>query len=65
MVDFVPALAESIPGAKFVDIVRHPKDSFVSWFGLQEVRTPTIVQLLCMHRPVQDEQRVYVSLFYL
>lgn len=38
LIEFVGTLDEHIPEAKFVDIVRHPKDSFVSWLALQQVR---------------------------
>lgn len=37
LIEFVGTLDEHIPEAKFVDIVRHPKDSFVSWLALQQV----------------------------
>ena len=36
MINFLPILAKEFPNAKFVDIVRHPKDAFVSWYGLAQ-----------------------------
>jgi len=36
MIDFMPQLAKELPDAKFVDIVRHPKDAFTSWYGLAQ-----------------------------
>ena len=36
MIDFMPKLAEELPNANFVDIIRHPKDSFTSWYGLTQ-----------------------------
>ncbi|KAM3567063.1 hypothetical protein VYU27_010786, partial [Nannochloropsis oceanica] len=36
LIEFLPTLQANIPDAKFVDIVRHPKDSFVSWLALQQ-----------------------------
>lgn len=36
MIDFMPQLAKELPNARFVDIVRHPKDSFTSWYGLAQ-----------------------------
>uniref|UniRef100_A0A7S2KWU4 Uncharacterized protein n=1 Tax=Leptocylindrus danicus TaxID=163516 RepID=A0A7S2KWU4_9STRA len=36
MIDFMPKLAAEHPNAKFVDIVRHPKDAFTSWYGLSQ-----------------------------
>lgn len=36
LIEFIPVLAAHIPNARFVDIVRHPKDSFVSWYALQQ-----------------------------
>ena len=36
MINFSPILAKEFPNAKFVDIVRHPKDTFVSWHGLAQ-----------------------------
>lgn len=36
LIDMMPLLAENIPGAKFVGIVRHPTDAFCSWYGLTQ-----------------------------
>lgn len=36
LIEMVDILNEKLPDAKFVDIVRHPKDSFGSWIGLQQ-----------------------------
>ena len=36
MVNFLPILSRELPNAKFVDIVRHPKDSFCSWVALSQ-----------------------------
>lgn len=36
MINFMPMLAKEFPNAKFVDIVRHPKDAFRSWYGLAQ-----------------------------
>ena len=35
LIEFVELLSDNIPDAKFIDIVRHPKDSIVSWMALQ------------------------------
>jgi len=35
-VKFLPILSKELPNAKFVDIVRHPKDSFCSWYALSQ-----------------------------
>jgi len=35
LIEFVGLLSDNIPDAKFIDIVRHPKDSIVSWMALQ------------------------------
>ena len=47
LIEFVESLDEHIPEAKFVDIVRHPKDSFVSWLALQQVGSCCVI-LLCV-----------------
>ena len=36
MVNFLPILSKELPNAKFVDIARHPKDSFCSWYALSQ-----------------------------
>jgi len=36
LIEMVEILNKKLPDAKFVDIVRHPKDSFGSWIGLQQ-----------------------------
>ena len=36
MINFLPILAKELPNAKFVDIVRHPKDAFISWYALSQ-----------------------------
>ena len=36
MINFLPILSKELPNAKFVDIVRHPKDSFCSWYALSQ-----------------------------
>ena len=36
MINFMPMLAKEFPNAKFVDIVRHPKDAFISFYVLAQ-----------------------------
>ena len=36
MVNFLPMLSRELPNAKFVDIARHPKDSFCSLYALSQ-----------------------------
>lgn len=36
LMNLMPLLQKNIPGAKFVGIVRHPKDTFVSWYSLAQ-----------------------------
>lgn len=44
LIDFVQILSDNIPEAKFVDIVRHPKDSLVSWLALQQAGSRVFVR---------------------
>lgn len=44
LIEFVDILSDNIPEAKFVDIVRHPKDSLVSWLALQQAGSRVFVR---------------------
>jgi len=62
LIEFVDILKERLPNAKFVDIVRHPKDSFGSWVGLQQSASKVFVKT-CF--PDKDVTRLHLKFWEL
>ena len=57
MINFMPILSKELPNAKFVDIVRHPKDAYLSWYGLSQSALSVLSRA-----PIQKEVAVSAHL---
>ena len=58
LIEFVELLSDNIPDAKFIDIVRHPKDSIVSWMALQSAGSRRFVNY---EFPKKDCQEMFAG----
>lgn len=64
LIEFVQILADHIPDAKFVDIVRHPKDSFVSWLALQQAGSRVFVRYQFPEKEAVEAHLKFWTLFF-